>query len=53
MYYMHCEHLSFHIQLLRAELGSRAYVGTLARDSSNVVDLVETLYRVSLLASNK
>ena len=35
-------------QLLQAELGNRAFLGELDTDSSNVVDLVEDLYNVSL-----
>ena len=34
------------MQLLVDELGDRAYLGTLAADSSNVVDLVADLYNV-------
>ena len=34
------------VQFLRAELGNRAYLGTLASNSINVVNLVEDLYRV-------
>ena len=34
------------MQLLKEEIGDRAYTGTLASDSSNVVELVEQLYRV-------
>ena len=37
----------FVTQALAAELGEGAFVGTLASDSSNVVELVETLYNVS------
>ena len=39
---------SIHLQLLQTELGNRAYLGELTVDSSNVVDLVETLYNVRM-----
>ena len=34
------------LQALAEELGEGAFTGTLAADSSNVVNLVETLYNV-------
>ena len=35
------------LQVLQNELGNRAFLGELDRDSRNVVDLVERLYDVS------
>lgn len=39
--------LIFLLQRLADELGDRAFTGTLAADSSNVVQLVADLYNVS------
>ena len=45
---MHAHAYAFtFFQALADELGLGAFVGTLAADSSNVVQLVETLYNVS------